>query len=133
MNEHNDTRTRLLDAAGELFADKGFEGATIRDIIGRAGTNIAAVNYYFRDKEHLYIEAVKHAACGSDQEPQLPQWGPRTPPAEKLRDFIHMMVARMLKTNRPAGTRSSSCAKWCSRPLPARSGCASTCGRPRRY
>ena len=101
MTEHDDPRTRLLDAAGELFADKGFDGATIRDIIGRAGTNIAAVNYYFRDKEHLYIEAVKHAACGSDQEPPLPEWGPKTPPAEKLRNFIHMMVARMLKNNRP--------------------------------
>ncbi len=101
MTELNDTRTRLLDAAGELFADKGFDGASIRDIIGRAETNIAAVNYYFRDKEHLYIEAVKHAACGSAQDPPLPTWGPKTPPAEKLRDFIHMMVARMLKTDRP--------------------------------
>ena len=122
MIERDDPRERLLEAAGELFADKGFDGATVRDISGRAATNIAAVNYYFRDKEHLYIEAVKHAACGSNQEPPLPEWGPETPPAEKLRDFIHMMVDRMLKTNRPRWHTqlimremvqpTSACAEW---------------------
>jgi len=98
----DDPRIRLLEAAGQIFADKGFEGATVREICKRAGANIAAVNYYFRDKERLYIEAVKHASCGAVGHPQLPEWGPDTPAATKLRDFLRMVVARMMTTDRPA-------------------------------
>jgi AcrR family transcriptional regulator len=122
MAERDDPQQRLLDAAGAAFAEKGFEGATVRDIIRRARTNIAAVNYYFRDKERLYIEAVKNAACGAVQEPALPQWEPGTPPAEKLRDFIHVLAYRMLESTRPSwhtqlmmrelAQPTSACAEW---------------------
>ena len=62
------TKVKLLEAAGEEFADKGFERATIRGICERAGANIAAVNYHFGDKEQLYARAVIEgivAACKS--------------------------------------------------------------------
>jgi AcrR family transcriptional regulator len=122
MSERDDPRQRLLDAAGETFAQKGFEGATIRDIIGRAGTNLAAVNYYFRDKERLYIEAVKNASCGSAGELALPTWDAATPPAQKLRDFIHLLVSRILQSDRPRwhtqlmmrelAQPTSACTEW---------------------
>jgi AcrR family transcriptional regulator len=51
------TRERLLEGACEVFAKKGYRDATIADISERAGTNIAAVNYHFGDKETLYVEA----------------------------------------------------------------------------
>jgi AcrR family transcriptional regulator len=51
------TRERLLESACEVFAKKGYRVATIADISERAGTNIAAVNYHFGDKETLYVEA----------------------------------------------------------------------------
>ncbi|UCE99738.1 MAG: TetR/AcrR family transcriptional regulator, partial [Planctomycetota bacterium] len=47
---------RLLDAAEQLFAQKGFNGTSIRHITTKASTNIAAVNYHFGGKEKLYIE-----------------------------------------------------------------------------
>jgi AcrR family transcriptional regulator len=50
------TRERLLAAAGELFAERGFRGATMRAIAGRAGTNLAAANYHFGSKRELYRE-----------------------------------------------------------------------------
>jgi AcrR family transcriptional regulator len=90
-----DARERLIAAAQEAFAEHGFEGATVRDICKAAGANIAAVNYYFGDKEKLYIEAVKHAhscAARMDTFPVLP---PGTPPVEKLRVFLREMVSRM--------------------------------------
>ncbi|MBN2183031.1 MAG: CerR family C-terminal domain-containing protein [Sedimentisphaerales bacterium] len=47
---------RLLDAAEELFCERGFKGTSIRDIAASAGCNIASVNYYFGGKNNLYIE-----------------------------------------------------------------------------
>ncbi|MGH7174339.1 MAG: CerR family C-terminal domain-containing protein [Gemmataceae bacterium] len=100
MTTTDNPRERLLEAAGEIFAEKGFKGATVREIIDRAGANIAAVNYYFRDKERLYIEAVKHGACVEADEHL--SWPAGTPPAVKLADFIRFHVVRLLDPNKPA-------------------------------
>ena len=47
-------RNRLLDAATQLFAMKGYEVTTVREIIAGAGTNLNAINYYFGGKQGLY-------------------------------------------------------------------------------
>ena len=44
------TRNKLLDSAGRVFADFGYQGATVREICARAGVNVALVNYHFGDK-----------------------------------------------------------------------------------
>ena len=51
----------MLEAAGEVFAQRGFKAATIQEISQRANANIAAVNYHFRDKETLYREVFRYA------------------------------------------------------------------------
>jgi AcrR family transcriptional regulator len=56
-----DTSSRLLKAACELFAEKGYHAVTVAEICRRARANVAAVNYYFHSKANLYIEAWKHA------------------------------------------------------------------------
>ena len=48
------TKEKLFCAAINVFAEKGFDGATVRDICFRVGANVAAVNYYFGGKESLY-------------------------------------------------------------------------------
>ena len=53
----HETRTRILDAAEELFMQHGFEGASMRLLTARAAVNLAAVNYHFGSK-HALIEAV---------------------------------------------------------------------------
>ncbi len=50
-------KERLLDAAEQLFAEVGFEGASIRAITTAAGVNLAAANYHFGSKQRL-LEAV---------------------------------------------------------------------------
>jgi AcrR family transcriptional regulator len=94
------TKARLLEAAGEEFADKGFELARVRTICDRAGANLAAVNYHFGDKEHLYMEVLREAhRCGLDDESQ--RFDPTMGPAELLRTFIHHFLARVMAMNRP--------------------------------
>lgn len=48
-----DTRLRILDAAEGLFAEQGYAATSLRQITGRAGANLAAVNYHFGSKEDL--------------------------------------------------------------------------------
>jgi len=56
------TRIRLLDAALEVFSEKGFSKASVRDICQRAQANIAAINYHFGDKAQLYREVFERVA-----------------------------------------------------------------------
>jgi AcrR family transcriptional regulator len=56
------TRRRLLDAAGRLFADQGFRGASVRDICDQANANPGAVSYHFGGKRQLYRAVVRQAA-----------------------------------------------------------------------
>jgi TetR/AcrR family transcriptional regulator, regulator of cefoperazone and chloramphenicol sensitivity len=55
------TRGKLLEAAGHVFADKGFDRATGKEICERAGVNTAAVNYYFGGMEGLYAAVIWEA------------------------------------------------------------------------
>ena len=96
----DDSSKKLLDSAGQVFADKGFEAATVREICALAGMNVAAVNYHFGDKEKLYVEAIRAAECAGGVPPDY-QWPAGTPPEQKLSDFIHRMIRDMLDVHRP--------------------------------
>lgn len=56
-----DTRQRLLEAAGNLFATRGFHETTTLEICRVAKANSAAVNYHFQTKENLYVHVWRHA------------------------------------------------------------------------
>jgi len=99
----DDTRIRLLEAAEDVFAERGYEAATTREICQRAGVrNVGAVNYYFQGKERLYAEAVKYAMRTCARGAPFPDWPPGTRPAQKLRDFVRTMMARMLEIPKEA-------------------------------
>lgn len=53
MNRSGSTKERILGAAEVLFAQRGFEGASLRQLTAAAGVNLAAVNYHFGSKEKL--------------------------------------------------------------------------------
>lgn len=92
------TREALLHAAGEVFAEVGFQAATVRAICRRAGANVAAVNYHFGDKERLYLEVLRHAQAETNH--RLPfDLGVSThaPPEQRLRAFVRSLLARLLE------------------------------------
>jgi len=91
------TRQRILKAAIELFAEKGFDGASVRAIVAKAQVNQAAINYHFDGKEGLYLEVIKTAFAaftrleGLDGEPLK-----SLPREEALRRFIYLQLRPLL-------------------------------------
>jgi AcrR family transcriptional regulator len=61
MNYAATTRQRILNAARELFAARGYRGASIRDITKSAGVNLGAVTYHFGTKQDLYQAVLSRA------------------------------------------------------------------------
>jgi AcrR family transcriptional regulator len=96
LDEKPDPRSDLLEAAGQVFAEKGFDRATGKEICERAGTNGAAINYYFGGMEKLHaavleeanrrllsVETLSKALVG------------HTNPEEKLRIVIDLAVDKL--------------------------------------
>ena len=98
----DETKQKLIEAAGEVFADVGFENATVREICTRAGANIAAVNYHFRDKLGLYTEVLKSAMMA--QQASTPRTDDAHPPDARagLKKLIHDWLGRMTEGNKRA-------------------------------
>jgi len=90
------TRKLLLEAAGQVFAEKGFERSTAKEIAERAGTNAASVNYYFGGIEGLYGAVLEEARdrLFSNQAIEKAIAG-KTEPREKL-EAVFGVVARAL-------------------------------------
>ena len=55
------TRGSIIKAGVRLFAEKGFQGASVRDIVVKARVNQAAINYHFKGKDGLCLEVLKTA------------------------------------------------------------------------
>ena len=92
------TRQRLLEAAGEVFAEKGFRNATVRGIVRRADANLNAVNYYFGDKQGLYQAVIEYAHQSIEQEHELALARDETSePAERLRAFVRVLLQRVTR------------------------------------
>jgi AcrR family transcriptional regulator len=92
----DDTKTKILVAAGPVFADKGYQAATVREICQLADVNLASVNYYFGDKQQLYDEAVRTAHQLCIAQVPMPDWPANASAEIKLAGFIRTMYTRMV-------------------------------------
>jgi TetR/AcrR family transcriptional regulator, regulator of cefoperazone and chloramphenicol sensitivity len=102
----DNTRSRLIEAAGLLFAERGLKLTTVRAICKKAGTNIAAVNYHFGDKTKLYTEVLASVFdyLMTKYPPYQGQDTARTP-RQKLEAFVRAFLGRMLDPDQPAWHR----------------------------
>ena len=60
-----ETRRRIIDVALRLFGERGFEGASTREIAKAAGVNAPALQYYFDNKEGVYRACAQYIADSS--------------------------------------------------------------------
>lgn len=96
-----DTRSRILAAAGPVFAAQGYSGATVREICSMAGVNIASVGYYFGDKLGLYREVIHELRLARAKRFPTPNTDSQRP-GDALQALVNTLLARMLNTEEAA-------------------------------
>lgn len=77
------TKARILQAAEEVFASKGFDGASTREIAAKAGVNISSLHYHWESKETLYFAVFQHVynqLLEISRETMLPAGAQNEPP-----------------------------------------------------
>jgi AcrR family transcriptional regulator len=91
------TRNSIMKAAVALFAERGYDGTSIRAIVSKARVNQAAINYHFKGKQGLYFEVLKVAFEGylrlDNFDPERLKDMPRE---EALRQFVHQQLRPLL-------------------------------------
>jgi AcrR family transcriptional regulator len=96
MSELNEKQIRILQVAEKLFAEKGFDGTSVRDIAREAHINIAMVSYYFGSKEKM-LESLIYFRI-SDLKMQLDNlMKEQIEPLEKINKLIELYIARINK------------------------------------
>lgn len=117
--QESDTRQRLIEAAARMFVEQGFGSAKVRDIVARAGANIAAVNYHFGSKEGLYAAVIQYHSAQAMQEFSQHAGDDRgRAPEACLRDYVRTFLQRLL-TETPQFTMSKLIAREMVEPTAA--------------
>jgi len=97
------TKRRLIEAAGEVFAQKGYRAATVRAICQRAGASVSAINYHFKDKDALYEAVFEYGhRIAMEKYPHDMYLKPGATPEERLRAFIRSALLSHLGFGFPA-------------------------------
>jgi AcrR family transcriptional regulator len=94
-----DKKEHIIDVAVELFAEKGFEGTSVRDLATRAEVNVAMINYYFGSKEKLFATMLERKAAYSRTMLEEIVANKSLSPIEKMDLIIEGYVSKLF-TNR---------------------------------
>jgi AcrR family transcriptional regulator len=94
MTEFNDKQIEILQVAEKLFAEEGFDGASIRTIAKDAGVNIAMISYYFGSKEKL-LEALILYRTNSMKMQLESILSESLPPFDKIDRLVDVYISRI--------------------------------------
>lgn len=100
-NDQQPTRLHLLHAAGEVFAEQGYNGASTRDICLKANANFASIHYHFGDKEGLYQAVIEYIIDSVLEDNPIPVFDPALPAEQRFSLFIQSAFRRMLQPGLP--------------------------------
>jgi TetR/AcrR family transcriptional regulator, regulator of cefoperazone and chloramphenicol sensitivity len=94
----SETQRRIVEVAGEIFADSGYRHTTIRAICERASVNVAAINYHFGGKKSLYFAVLNYwRSKAFEKYPFDPTDVKSGTPQERLGAFVRTLVFRVLE------------------------------------
>ena len=91
-----DKKEHLMNIAIELFAEKGFEGSSIRDLAAKAEVNIAMVNYYFGSKDKLFEAMIAHKSSYMKERLDEISNNTETTEIQKIDAIIEVYVNRLI-------------------------------------
>lgn len=97
MNSSTSTKERILAAAEALFAQRGFDGASLRQLTAAAGVNLAAVNYHFGSKEKLVEQVFKRRLDALNQHRLAELAKVAGKPGTKLEDVLAAYIRPALE------------------------------------
>jgi AcrR family transcriptional regulator len=120
------TKNKILDAAENLFADKGFNGTSLREITSQAEVNLAAVNYHFGSKKELIkavmsrymnelsprLESALTVVCHGDQPSLVDVFSAFINPLLSLNDFKENGTSNFLQLLGRGYTDSQGFLRW---------------------
>lgn len=92
--ELNEKQLQIIETAEELFAEKGFDGASVRDIADSAGVNVAMISYYFGSKEKLLEALFKLRAGTTTLKLESMLQDKQLTPLEKVNTLIDFFVEK---------------------------------------
>ena len=97
MAKKQNTKEKVLKAASKVFSENGYKETTIRMISEKASVNVASINYYFGDKERLYLEVIRYWAADAFKDfPHEALSSDELEPKEKIRQFIYYTLLCLL-------------------------------------
>lgn len=92
VGEDADTRTAILTAARSVFARRGFDGASTREVADIAKVNTAMIYYHFHDKVDLYRSVLASAFAEFDSIWDNPIFAARASSRKKIRTYIEGFI-----------------------------------------
>ena len=96
MSDFNEKQIHIMEAAEKLFAAKGFEGSSIRDIADAAGVNLAMISYYFGSKEKMMEALFEYRGNFMKLKLENLLADESITPWEKIQDVIDQYLERLL-------------------------------------